>query len=489
MAISTGYNYGIRQGLVGKGVNNSDIGYDQNSGYVTVKGANAIKAPKTYMGTSYTSQNDFNNDWNTYQKSLNQPQPGLGAVAGFGNMVADTAKQQPTSTTTQQSAPTQQYNPYQSSNPYDTQVNDMISRLLQQANNQQPIDVNAIYKSPQYAAYQAQAQRGADQGIRAAQEAMGTSGFGRSTALQERSQGIQNDATQYMNTQVLPQLMAQEQQSRQQQFQNQFSALDALLGQQTVGDNRFNTANNLAIDKSSVTGNYLDPQAMKLIDEITQLGEAWKTGTPEEKVKFNQQANQNRSLLAAMGIDPSLFGADKTTEERIANSSKAGVRTIQGQQLDRANFESDRDFEFAKSQQEWSNMFNTQQFEESKAARVWEQAFQEKNFAQDMKEAAASRGLQWASLGQRQKEYIADSAFREKQFQYEQEQDILKNSPTSQKAEDYFSYIDSSPTAFTKDEDGLPVQNDNTIESMILGSGLSESEMKKLYLRYGIPMN
>ncbi|MNW05964.1 hypothetical protein D3C71_2022930 [compost metagenome] len=43
-----------------------------------------------------------------------------------------------------------------------------------------------------------------------------------------------------------------------------------------------------------------------------------------------------------------------------------------------------------------------------------------------MNEAAASRGLQWASLDQRSKEFIADQAFREKQFEFEKEQATSK---------------------------------------------------------------
>lgn len=118
-----------------------------------------------------------------------------------------------------------------------------------------------------------------------------------------------------------------------------------------------------------------------------------------------------------------------------------GQRTLQGQQFDRGvvesdrNFnrgvyESDRDFDFKKAQTEWENNFNKAQFDESKAAAIWERAFKQKSFAEDVKQAAASRGLQWSSLGQRQKEFIADSAFREKQFKLEQDKfDFSKNKP------------------------------------------------------------
>lgn len=69
-----------------------------------------------------------------------------------------------------------------------------------------------------------------------------------------------------------------------------------------------------------------------------------------------------------------------------------------------------------KAAQEWNQNFQSAQFDWQKAQQAWENAFQTKSFEQDMKDAAASRGLQWASLSQRDKEFIADQAFREKQY-------------------------------------------------------------------------
>lgn len=90
-----------------------------------------------------------------------------------------------------------------------------------------------------------------------------------------------------------------------------------------------------------------------------------------------------------------------------------------------------------KAQQDWQNNFNQEQFDWQKAQQVWENTFQEKNFMQQMQEAAASRGLQWASLGQREKEFIADQAFREKQFTYQQSQDKIANNIAANKSVDY----------------------------------------------------
>jgi hypothetical protein len=400
--INSGYTQSIRQNLIGQGVKDSDIGMNKATGYVTVGGKDAIKAPKTYNGTSYTTKQGFTDDWNNYNKSLQQP---AGGQVNAGAAASATGQ-----------STTNAYDPYKTNNPYDSQYNDLLKTLMDQAKNPTPVDANAIYNSPQWAAYQAQVQKGAQQGVRASQESLGGAGFGRSTTLGERAQGIQNDANEYLNTQVLPQLMAQESASRQQQFQNQFSTLDALMGQQNVYDNRFNNANQYALNKGELTGNFRDPQADQLINKILQDKQDYAAAsTPEQRAAETQSATNARNQLAAMGIDPDQYGANKTLEQAQSGFSKAGVKTIGGQNL-----------EMQKIQQEWENNFNQAQFDESKAATLWERAFKEKSFAQDMKEAAASRGLQWASLGQRDKEFIADQAFREKEFKYRQEQDLIE---------------------------------------------------------------
>lgn len=369
MAVSTGYDYGVRKGLVGKGIADADINYDKNSGYVTVKGQNFLKPPKVYQGTSFTSQQDFNSAWDTF----NKPKPDTGVVTAQANPVAAPA-----------------YNPYATNNPYDTQTNDLLAKLLQQATNPTPVDVNQIYASPQYAAFQAQAQRGAQQGIRAAQESMGSAGFGRSTALGERAQDVQNDANTYLQTQVLPQLMSQAAAERQQNFQNQFGALNALTGQQGVYDTRFNNTNERAFREGELTGDYLSPEAQSTIDQIISLGEAWKTGTPEQKAQFSAEADRLRGLLPGMGVDASLFGANVTTEGRRANMGKAGVRTLQGEQFDRGNVEADREWEYQQERDKIMDERDKRDFDENVRRFGLDYAIQKRQIAVSEKNARTS---------------------------------------------------------------------------------------------------
>lgn len=162
-----------------------------------------------------------------------------------------------------------------------------------------------------------------------------------------------------------------------------------------------------------------------------------------------------------------------------------GQRTLAGQQFDRGiyederNFgyqqgrdtvndayrdkvfgrdvqESDRNFNFQKAQQEWENNFKQGQFDFQKAQQTWENTFQGRKFEQDMKEAASSRGLQWASLNQRDKEFIADQAWRDKQFDYQKQQDAAKTQSVKvdakASADNYNTILDDLGTeGLTKD--------------------------------------
>lgn len=117
----------------------------------------------------------------------------------------------------------------------------------------------------------------------------------------------------------------------------------------------------------------------------------------------------------------------KSNMQNLIDSAGTGKNTFAADQQAWEN-------EFTKNQTAWENAFKEGQFDFQKAQTAWENAFKNRSFEQDMKEAAASRGLQWASLGQRQKEFVADQAFREKQFEYQMEQDSIANDLAYQKA-------------------------------------------------------
>src|SRR5690606_37191765 len=135
-------------------------------------------------------------------------------------------------------------------------------------------------------AAQAQANRAAQQYTRAAQEPYGSAGFGRSSAMGERIAGVQNDATEYLMTQVLPQIEAQEQARRQQEFNNIMSALNPLMTQQGRADNLVQQNFDNRITESGLTGNYVPEGAQQLINDLYSLkGQAEVKGLPNTEVK------------------------------------------------------------------------------------------------------------------------------------------------------------------------------------------------------------
>jgi hypothetical protein len=412
----------IRPELIKAGYSDADVGYDPTRKMTTLRGQDFLGAGNftNVARSTFTDRQNFDSALKKFRQGI-QPSTQLGATGVNGITGA-----QPTST------------------PADQRYTDLVNMLYQQAQAPQQVDPNAIYGSPQYAAAQAQAQRGAQQGIRSAQEALGSAGFGRSTALGESAQREQNIANEYLQTQVLPQLMAQEEARRQQQTQEQFRVLDALTRERE-------SARQFGLQEAGLTGKLYGEQeraAQPLLDQLTSLGEAWQRGTPEQKATYSQQADDIRAQLTQMGIDPSLYAPGLTTGERRTAGQELGTPTLGAQQLERERFESDRAFELAKGQQEWENTMAQGQFDLNKAQQIWENTFKERNFQQDMKEAAASRGLQWANLDQRNKEFIADQEFREKQFE-EQKAETPKLTKNEVEAE-YYANLDKMNEAQLK---------------------------------------
>ncbi len=256
--------YAVRQNLVNKGINNNDIGWDQNTGYVTIKGQNFIKPEQNTLGTTFTSPENFNTAYKSYQ-SAQQPVV-TGAGSPYGMQPVGTASSptvaNPTvvqAPVTQTSSTEKKVDPQQAfmeqfmahltkpkeKNPQEEQINQLISGIQQQMANRQPVDP---YSSPQYAAAQQQVQLGAKRGIRANQEATGASGFGRSTRNTEGAQRIQNEADSNLQTQLVPQIMQALEGQRQQELQNQMSLLNPLMQQQQFGATQEQNDYNKMID-------------------------------------------------------------------------------------------------------------------------------------------------------------------------------------------------------------------------------------------------
>lgn len=211
-------NQAVRQTLIDKyGVSNDRIGYNNQSGFVQIDGQDVLKPANVQQGTSYAPQSVFN----SASGKINQ----LNRMYELQNQVM---------------------NPQQQVNPMDQQFNDLLGRLrgaVDQASA--PVDP---YGTPQYEAAQAQVQRGAHQATRQAQEVMGDSGLARSSIVADRAQGIQNDANQYLETQLVPQIVDEIQAERAAQVNNLLALLNPVAQQQSLYDQRAQTQRAQAAD-------------------------------------------------------------------------------------------------------------------------------------------------------------------------------------------------------------------------------------------------
>jgi hypothetical protein len=250
----------IRSLMNSAGYDNNKIGYNPDTNTVTYDNRPFYKGGMNVNGTVFTDKNAFDQAHNQYQKSFG---PGTIFTADDDSVPYE---QRLANYATNRNAGQKEYNratqvsKYNqatgannadtlahinrlqqilgvdpNANPYDQQYNDLIGTIMNKVNNPQPYDV---FGSPEYAAAKAAADRGAQQDVRRAQESLGASGFGRSTNLQDRAQSIQNDATNYLLSQVVPQLIGQHNQQEQQSLSNLFPVLNALGQQQQTYDTR-----------------------------------------------------------------------------------------------------------------------------------------------------------------------------------------------------------------------------------------------------------
>jgi hypothetical protein len=483
MAVSsTGYDYGIRSGLASKGVDNSKIGYNNATSSVTVDGQDFMKADKNYNGTAFTNQQNFNSAWDAYNKAQQQP--------------VQTGQVQPIATGATQ------YNPYSTvtnnQNPYTQQTDKVIQSLLNYGQNQPAYDP---YSSAAYKASEAQAQRSAQQNTRAAQEAYGGAGFGRSYALGERAQGIQNDATEYLMTQVVPQLMAQDEQRRQQEFNNQSSMLQQLVGQQGRADNLVQQDFNNNITTAGLTGNYLPQGADQLISQLLALkGQAETKGiTAADRSGLSSQADTLRSQLQAMGVDTTGLGANVNRANAASAGANIGTRTLAGQTTDQNILDSNRNFDrdVLVSDRDYSRgvLESDRNYEIDKTNATIQQRganlanelakLQLDNYPEEQRLSIERMKKDIAQIGKDPYQSAADKRMDELKIEMSELEleKIRTGTSTQPTATDMRTYFDS----MVQRDKRNAITNVTELENAILNSELSDYDSYQMYLRYGIP--
>lgn len=487
MASMTGYDLSVRQGLNQKGISNDRISYDPSKG-VMVDGRFFMNPDKVYQGSSFTSGQNFNNAWNKYSQSQTKPQANspynVGVkdqmvVSGYDpskigynngyvtyngqNFMQPQSNRNGTTYTTQGdfNQANRNYNINQQiqdiqnwkqpDNPYTQQITDQIKQLQDMIANQQYTDP---YGTAEYAAYKAQSDRRAQDGIRAAQEALGSAGFGRSTTLGERAQGIQNSEAEYLETQVIPQIIANEQARRQQQYQNAMSLLNPMMQQQGFN---YQQGRDQFGDLQSILGMLTGEDQRQLQNELAigDMTGQFRGGN----TMAQRQANWN-AYMDMVNQTGNLGTGPKDNWQQLQNNAYAGDNTLRGQEL--------------------KNMLQQQGLD-----RLWQNA-QATGFV--TKELASATGLSEGTPLFEAQMQLENLALNQAQFQRQLDNDYysqqieaynqqLRAQGQEPAANDYYSTVNNM---IQRDKD-KKITNKTEVARFIEQTGLSSNEMRKLY--------
>lgn len=324
----------------------------------------------------------------------------------------------------------------------------------------------------------------------------GKSSYSDTVAQQQAGQTAENIA----NT-IIPQYEAQAYNRYQDQIGNQRNLYSDLYQQDVT----------TPINESSVTGIYQNASTKDALNKI-MLYKAEAEGpniTAARRAELTKLADQQRAIVDANGGDSSRLGAN--VNSRNVNQTGIGARTLAGQaqdqsvknaNLDAATTVANTTGRAVTPQSDWQGLYrqaadpntpltagqaNTQESISYQKAR---DAISDKQWQAQFDENVKQNGLSYAlNVLQEQNQ----TAYQQANLALSQDDnarawaqfDAEKNKQgEAVTAESYAtSYLDKA----AQYEDG-ELMNADAIEKSILESGLPPADMKKLYLRYGIPL-
>ncbi|TQR97304.1 hypothetical protein [Paenibacillus ottowii] len=405
MATTNKNNFGVRQALNNKGVNNSRIGY--SNGYVTVDGKNFLKPGSVANGSAMSTQQNFNSAWQGMSPTKPVSVPTVAKASPMVQAANNVRNNMTTSTFT----------------PPTPRLEQTLNSLSGLANTQAAKLPEFKYDPDSDPAYQAAlreaqanlatAQRNTNAGLRA-------TGQGKSSYSETLANQLANRSMESIANTTLPQMMQQaygrfidkanyDQSAAQQQAQ-QLANLYGLQYQQDVTK---------PMAEAQLTGNYMPAEARQAINDIlTFKNQAETKGTTaQQRADLSAQADNRRKILESLGINSAAYGANVNANNAAQNAS-TGFRTLQGQQqdlqrkesnLNAANVVSQMTGRAVTPQDDWqglnrqANNPNTpltlqaqqQQFNNSLAARQqefnegqqsWENQFNQAKFDEDVRQ-------------------------------------------------------------------------------------------------------
>lgn len=209
----------------------------------------------------------------------------------------------------------------------------------------------------------------------------------------------------------------------------------------------------------------------KLKNAANMLNFAAGRGDTAYQNEYTQNRDARNDQVTDRNYDRGVLESDRGYDRGVTESDRNFDRGVveSDRNYDRGVLESDRGYDLQKAAQDWDQNFSQEQFDWNKAQQTWENAFQEKNFQQQMEEAASSRGLQWATLSQRDKEFIADEAWKQKEYDLTKgkqdaetqtksfESDVLNELGTFENSQDATGWLKENAAEITRQlgTDGL----------------------------------
>jgi hypothetical protein len=286
-----------------------------------------------------------------------------------------------------------------------------------------------------------------------------------------------------VSTDVLPALISQAYQQYADAANRDFAVQQANYG---VSQDRIGNMGNLyglqyqqdvtrPMQEAQLTGSYLSGEARQYIDAINGLkAQAEAPGiTAAARSQLSTQADQYRQALQGLGVDSNLFGANVNQATSMANANRAGVQTLDAQQIQYAQSADQRDFDaqqerYAVADQQWQQNYGvtlaqitgympdgtpTSDQQQRELANLWTVADQTgtippqlasiyglqagmptqaaKQFASQLAIQQQNANTSAYSAAQSAKNAAANTALNRERFAYDQQQDALRASSQS----------------------------------------------------------
>lgn len=255
---------------------------------------------------------------------MNQQQGGAGSPVASARSMAST---------------TSAASPYSTQN-YSSQTNELLKSMMDRINQPTKEFSYNPQADPAYQAALARAKANINAGNSQAQAEMNRRGILNSTITSDRMGEISAREMGRVETDTLPSLMQQayqrymnDQAQQQQNFANMGNLAQMYSNEDQRGfENR--------VTEAGLTGNWMSPQASAYLQELLGLKQQAETKgiTKDERAQLSSQADGIRAQLQALGVDPSQFAASVSYNQ--ASKVNPGVRTLQGQQADLQNKQS-----------------------------------------------------------------------------------------------------------------------------------------------------